>query len=35
MAYTNTYGRVDLVTTQQEIKTDRALTFSISSTFGL
>ena len=35
MAYTNTYGRKDLVVTQQEIKTDKALTFSISSSFGL
>lgn len=35
MAYTNTSGRVDLLFTNQEIKTDKALTFSISTKFDL
>ena len=35
MSYTNTSGRVDLVTTNQEVKTDKALTFSLSTKFDL
>ena len=34
-AYTNTSGRKDLIVTGEEIKTDKAVTFSISSTFDL
>lgn len=35
MAYTNTSGRKDLAVTNEEVKTDKALTFSISTKFDL
>lgn len=35
MAYTNTSGRKDLIFTNQEVTTDKALTFSISTKFDL
>ena len=35
VAYTNTSGRVDLLFTNEEIKTDKALSFSISTKFDL